>query len=72
MPRAVALLRLARALDQGRRGAVKQVHARARLGQVKLFLETRRGGADLELWAVDRERSYFRGAFAAELSAQTR
>ena len=70
VPRAVALLRLARALDQGRRGLVKQVRARVRRGEVRLALKTQRRGAELELWAVDKERNYFRALFAAELVAE--
>jgi hypothetical protein len=69
VPRAVALLRLARALDQGRRGAVKQVRARVQRGKVQLRLKARHG-AELELWAVGKERNYFRLLFSAELSAE--
>jgi exopolyphosphatase/guanosine-5'-triphosphate,3'-diphosphate pyrophosphatase len=70
VPRAVALLRLARALDQGRSGAVQGVTARVQRGTVRLRLKTRRQGADLELWAVGKERSYFRALFACDLTAE--
>ena len=33
VPKAVALLRLARALDQGRRGAVRELHVRIQAGR---------------------------------------
>ena len=65
--KAVVLLRLARALDQGRRGAVTELRAQLRRGKVKLELKTKRGGADVERWAVGRERSYFRDVFSWDL-----
>jgi exopolyphosphatase/guanosine-5'-triphosphate,3'-diphosphate pyrophosphatase len=67
--RAVALLRLARALNQSRRGAVKQVMPKVQDGSVNLMLRTKRGGAALEIWAVEKERSYFRAVFGRSLSA---
>ena len=67
VPKAVALLRLARALDQGRRGAVRGVSARVRKGKVRLELKTGRGGADLERWAAGKERNYFRAVFSCDL-----
>ncbi len=67
--KAVTLLRLARALTQSRRGAVKRVQAQVQDGSVKLKLETKRGGAALELWAVEKERSYFRAVFGRALAA---
>jgi exopolyphosphatase/guanosine-5'-triphosphate,3'-diphosphate pyrophosphatase len=69
VPEAVVLLRLARALDHGRRGAVNGLQAQTDGGRVLLRLVTRRGGADLELWAVEKERSYFRSVFGRELLA---
>jgi exopolyphosphatase / guanosine-5'-triphosphate,3'-diphosphate pyrophosphatase len=68
--RAVVLLRMARALDQGRRGAVRKVQCSRRSGKVVLRLATKRGGADLELWALARERSYFREVFGRDLLAE--
>jgi exopolyphosphatase/guanosine-5'-triphosphate,3'-diphosphate pyrophosphatase len=67
VPKTVVLLRLARALDHGRRGAVNDIRVRIEGGRVTLRLDTRRGGADLELWALDKERSYFRTVFGREL-----
>ena len=61
------MLRLARALDQGRRGAVRKISVRLHDGSVLLRAETRRGGADLEMWAVKKERAYFRAVFGREL-----
>jgi exopolyphosphatase/guanosine-5'-triphosphate,3'-diphosphate pyrophosphatase len=68
--RAVVLLRLAAALDQGRRGVVKCVRARVKDSRVTLALKSRRRtGADLELWALAKERGYFREVFGRELAA---
>lgn len=66
--KSVVLLRLARALDLGDRRAVKQVRALARGPEVKLSLKTARGGAELELWAAERESNYFREIFGRRLS----
>lgn len=68
--RAVVLLRLARALNQGRRGAVRRVRARVRGGEVVLRLGAKRGGAELELWALAKERPYFREVFGRDLRAE--
>jgi exopolyphosphatase/guanosine-5'-triphosphate,3'-diphosphate pyrophosphatase len=67
VPKAVVLLRLARALDHGRRGAVNAVQVQIEGERVILRLKTKRGGADLELWALEKERSYFRNVFGREL-----
>ena len=67
VPKAVVLLRLARALDHGRRGAVHGLQVRMEGERVVLRLKTRRGGADLELWALAKERDYFRSVFGREL-----
>ena len=70
VPKAVALLRLARALNQGRSGAVRDVSARVKDGRVVLHLRAvRRTGADLELWMLDKERAYFRDTFGRDLFA---
>jgi hypothetical protein len=34
---------------------------------VTLAVKARRGGADLELWAAEKERAYFREVFGREL-----
>ncbi|HVP42387.1 MAG TPA: Ppx/GppA phosphatase family protein [Terriglobales bacterium] len=71
VPKAVALLRLARALNQGRSGAVRDVAARVKDGRVVLQLRAiRRMGADLELWMLEKERGYFRDTFGRDLFAE--
>jgi exopolyphosphatase/guanosine-5'-triphosphate,3'-diphosphate pyrophosphatase len=67
--KAVVLLRIARALDQGRRGAVTDVKPQAANGRVVLRLKVKRGGAGLELWSLNKERGYFRAVFGRELAA---
>jgi exopolyphosphatase/guanosine-5'-triphosphate,3'-diphosphate pyrophosphatase len=72
VPKAVALLRLARALDQGRRGAVVELHLRIQQdGPVRLFLTPASSeGVELELWAVEQERAYFKSVFGRDLFAE--
>ncbi|HEU5452269.1 MAG TPA: Ppx/GppA phosphatase family protein [Terriglobales bacterium] len=70
LPKAVALLRLARALNQGRRRAIRSVKARVHDGRVLLQVQARRGGADLEMWGVKKERAYFRAVFGRELEPE--
>jgi exopolyphosphatase/guanosine-5'-triphosphate,3'-diphosphate pyrophosphatase len=68
--KASLLLRLARALNLGRSGAVRG--ARVKVGDtlVNLVLLARpRASVDLELWAVEKERAYFLEVFGRELSA---
>src|SRR5207245_2375214 len=70
--KASLLLRLARALNLGRTGAVRQTRVYARDGAVNVRLEAKpRASVDLELWAVEKEKSYFREVFGRELSAAT-
>ncbi|MCC6763865.1 MAG: Ppx/GppA family phosphatase [Deltaproteobacteria bacterium] len=69
VPKAVMLLRLARALDQSRIGVVRSVRARVRGANVTLRISARRPGADLELWALEKEAEYFRAVFGRELVA---
>ena len=64
----VMLLRLARALQQSRRGVVTDINVRVQAETVSLQLITREG-ADLELWALNKERAYFRAVFGRELFA---
>ena len=68
----IALLRLARALDQGRRSAVQSLKVRIHQdGRVRLLLEPRaKERIDLELWAVEQEKSYFETIFGRELLAE--
>ncbi len=67
--KAILLLRLARALNLGRSRAVEKVRISLRAPGVKLTLVPRRRmGVDLELWAIEKERDYFREVFGRELS----
>ena len=68
LPRIVVLLRLARALEQGRRGAVLSVRVKLESRNVRLTLVTRPTGAELEMWALERERPYFLEVFGRELT----
>jgi exopolyphosphatase/guanosine-5'-triphosphate,3'-diphosphate pyrophosphatase len=71
VPKAVALLRLARALDQGRRGAVHDLQVRVHQdGRVRLTLTPNSEGIELELWAVEQEKNYFKTVFGRELLAE--
>jgi exopolyphosphatase / guanosine-5'-triphosphate,3'-diphosphate pyrophosphatase len=72
LPKAVALLRLARALDQGRRAAVRELQVRVHQdGRVRLMLKPNSPeGMELELWAVDKEKDYFETVFGRELLAE--
>jgi exopolyphosphatase / guanosine-5'-triphosphate,3'-diphosphate pyrophosphatase len=70
MPRAVALLRMARALNIGRKGAVEAIRTKIKDSAVELKLRTKRGGADLELWSLLKEKSYFREVFGRDLEAE--
>jgi exopolyphosphatase / guanosine-5'-triphosphate,3'-diphosphate pyrophosphatase len=64
------LLRLARALNLGRSGAVRGARVRVGRGEIKLILRAKpRATVDLELWAVEKEKDYFREVFGRELSA---
>ncbi len=74
VPKAVALLRLARALDQGRRGAVRELFVRVHQdGRVTLGLTPASPeGVELELWAVGQERDYFKSVFGRDLFAELR
>ena len=68
--KASALLRLARALNLGRTQAVAHVAIAARSGSVSMKLTPRgKASVDLELWAIEKDRAYFREVFGRELSA---
>ena len=70
VPKASLLLRLARALNLSRSRAIRAVRIRPHDGVVKVALSTKpRATADLELWAVEKEKDYFREVFGRELSA---
>lgn len=67
--KAIVLLRMARALNLGRNHAVEKVRIRVHAAEVKVTLvPRRRTGTDLELWAIEKERDYFREVFGRELS----
>ena len=66
LDRAVVLLRIARALNQGRRGIVQKVQAKQAGSQVMLQL-LGKSDMDLEVWTAEKERSYFRDVFGREL-----
>ncbi len=72
VPKAVALLRLARALDQGRRAAVRELHVRIQQdGRVRLRIKPNSAeGIELELWAVEQEKDYFETTFGRVLLAE--
>ncbi len=66
--KATAILRLGRALNQGRRQAVQSIRAAAREGRIIVSVRARpRAGVDLELWAGEKEAPYFREVFGREL-----
>src|ERR1700733_9678467 len=68
--KASLLLRLARALNLSRSAAVRQTGVSNREAIVKFTLMRKaRGSVDVELWAVEKERDYFREVFGRELSA---
>ncbi|MBV9572796.1 MAG: Ppx/GppA family phosphatase [Acidobacteriales bacterium] len=68
--RSSLLLRLARALNLGRSGAVRKTRVAVRGSNVRLTLVAKpRASVDLELWAVEKERNYFREVFNRGLSA---
>ncbi len=66
--KATALLRVARALNQGRRKAVQSIRATGREGEIIVTVKARRrASVDLELWAGEKEVPYFREVFGREL-----
>jgi exopolyphosphatase/guanosine-5'-triphosphate,3'-diphosphate pyrophosphatase len=68
--KASLLLRLAWALNLGRSGALKNFRARMHPGSIELVLSPKRPlSVDLELWAVEKERAYFREVFGCDFAA---
>jgi exopolyphosphatase/guanosine-5'-triphosphate,3'-diphosphate pyrophosphatase len=68
VPKASLLLRIARALNQSRRGVVRGVSVQIKGSQVRMRLRTApRARADLEQWAIAKEAAYFRELFGREL-----
>ncbi len=67
--KASVLLRIARALNMGRSQSVGKVGVSARNGRVAMKLTPRgRASVDLEVWSIEKDRSYFREVFGRELS----
>jgi exopolyphosphatase/guanosine-5'-triphosphate,3'-diphosphate pyrophosphatase len=66
--RAIVLLRLAQTLNQDR-GNTAAVRVRTRVYPKRVILDLvpSRGGAELELWSLKKEASYFRDVFRREL-----
>jgi exopolyphosphatase/guanosine-5'-triphosphate,3'-diphosphate pyrophosphatase len=70
IPKAISLLRLSRAINLGRSGAVADVKVTVQNAKVYLKVVPKRGhSAELELWALEKEQDYFREAFGRTLSA---
>jgi exopolyphosphatase/guanosine-5'-triphosphate,3'-diphosphate pyrophosphatase len=70
VPKACQLLRLARALNLGRSRSVRAMRVRLRNAEVEIRVCPARGvGIELELWAIEKEKSYFREVFGRTLSA---
>ncbi len=67
--RAVVLLRLAVALNQDRASDVLRVAAKIYPKRIYLEIRPGRTGAELELWSLRKEASYFREVFGRELFA---
>jgi exopolyphosphatase / guanosine-5'-triphosphate,3'-diphosphate pyrophosphatase len=67
--RAVALMRLAVALNQDRASDVLRVRAKVYPKRIYLEVEPGRTGAELELWSLRKEAGYFREVFGRELFA---
>jgi exopolyphosphatase / guanosine-5'-triphosphate,3'-diphosphate pyrophosphatase len=68
--KASLLLRLAWALNLGRSGALKEVKVKVQEGSVVFTLVPKRPlNVDLEVWAVEKEKDYFREVFGADFSA---
>ena len=66
VPRAVVLLRLAKAMNHGPEGNISRVSAELDSQQVVLKL-TARKSADLEMWLLQKEKDIFREVFGREL-----
>jgi exopolyphosphatase/guanosine-5'-triphosphate,3'-diphosphate pyrophosphatase len=67
--KASVLLRIARALNMGRSLSVGKVGVSARNGRVAMKLTPRgKVSVDLEVWSIEKDRSYFREVFGRELS----
>jgi exopolyphosphatase/guanosine-5'-triphosphate,3'-diphosphate pyrophosphatase len=67
--KASMLLRIARAANIGRSQSVGRMAVSARNGRVSVKLAPRgNASVELEVWAIERDRAYFREVFGRELS----
>jgi exopolyphosphatase/guanosine-5'-triphosphate,3'-diphosphate pyrophosphatase len=67
--KASVLLRMARAVNIGRSQSVAKLGVSARNGRVSMKLAARgNASVDLEVWAIEKDRVYFREVFGRELS----
>jgi exopolyphosphatase/guanosine-5'-triphosphate,3'-diphosphate pyrophosphatase len=69
VPKAVALLRLAKAMGPGAEKNVQRVRVKVEGGKVRLTLKARTS-ADLEVWILQKERGFFREVFGRDLVVQ--
>ena len=68
--KASLLLRLSWALNLGRSGALKTFRVRINANKVQVVLVPKAPmSLDLELWAVEKEKAYFREVFGCDFSA---
>ena len=70
--RAVVLLRLATALNQDRVNQEQAMRTLVRVYPKRILLELKpgRGGAELEVWSLKKEKAYFREIFRRELAVE--
>lgn len=68
VPKAVVLLRLAKAMNRGNAGNITRVIATVNRKKVTLTLASR-GNADLEIWMLQKEKPFFREVFGRDLVA---
>jgi exopolyphosphatase/guanosine-5'-triphosphate,3'-diphosphate pyrophosphatase len=69
VPKAVVLLRLAKAMSHGTDGSLVNVAAKVYREQVMLKLMAK-DGAELEVWMLSKERAFFREVFGRELDIE--
>lgn len=69
--KAIALLRLAIALNQDRANDELRIDAKVSPKRVVLELKPNRGHAELEMWSAKKEAAYFREVFRRELVVET-
>ena len=67
VPKAVVLLRLAKAMAHGTEGSITSVAADVNGERVSLKLRAK-DSPDLEIWLLSKEKAYFREVFGRELT----